>query len=78
MVKNEFFQKLFVNIRNLHQKLDILTKFQKNRPIISLTEVYRWGHLTLFLFFEELLFYFLSAVYIRNFYIMRSMRPKKV
>jgi hypothetical protein len=35
-----------VNIRNLHQKLHILTKFQKNRHIISLTEVYRWGHLT--------------------------------
>jgi len=49
MVKNEFFQNiLFVNIRNrnLHQKLHILTKFQKNRFSISLTEVYRWGHLT--------------------------------
>jgi hypothetical protein len=37
------FSKLFVNIRNLHQKLHRLTKIQKNRPNISLTEVYRWG-----------------------------------
>ena len=30
---------------NLHHKLHRLTKIQKNRPNISLTEVYRWGHL---------------------------------
>jgi hypothetical protein len=51
MVKNGqkwIFSKLFVNIRNLHQKLHRLTKIQKNRPNISLTEVYRWGHLNLY------------------------------
>jgi hypothetical protein len=44
MVKNQFFQTLY-NIRNFHQKLHIHTKIQKNRPFISVTEVYRWGHL---------------------------------
>jgi hypothetical protein len=46
VVDEVFFSKLFVNIRNLHQKLHTLAKFQKNWSIISLTPVYRWGHLT--------------------------------
>ena len=39
------FSKLFVNIRNLHQKLRILTKFHKNRFGNSLTDINRWGDL---------------------------------
>jgi hypothetical protein len=40
------FRRIFLHIRNLYQKLHILTKFQKNRIRMHKTRVYRWEHLS--------------------------------
>ena len=39
------FRRFFFQICNLHQKLHIFKKFQKNRIRMHKTRVYRWEHL---------------------------------